>query len=191
LTPQNAFNQAAIYFEAGEYSKAAEAYELFLRGGSPGKNLDQAFFHLGICYGDPGSPTYKPQVAIQTFERLVSQFPKSPYTPAAKLMLNLHAETERLKAEIASRDERIGQQAERIKQVENALEQAEWSRASEAGQRNVQINQLRAELERLRREVERLRSDADEKEGRIRGLRNELEQLKKIDLQRRSSRPGS
>ena len=46
-----------------------------------------------------------------------------------------------------------------------------------------------SDVGQLRKKVEKFRADVREREARIRQLNRELEQLKKIDMERRPSRP--
>ncbi|MBI3950111.1 MAG: tetratricopeptide repeat protein [Acidobacteria bacterium] len=127
--PGQHLQQAEKFFEAGDYAKAVEAYEAYLRDDPAKKDQDRVLFRLALAYGLPDSPVHNPQQAIAVLRRLIDLFPHSLYTPPARMILDLYGD------------------------------------------------------------VEKLKTDVREREARIRVLSNELEQLKRIDLDRRPTRP--
>jgi DNA repair exonuclease SbcCD ATPase subunit len=192
---RNSFRQGDIYFEAGEYAKAADAYEAYLSNKPSTKEHDRVLFNLALAYSVPSTSVYNPQKARERLERLLALFPGSRYAAHSRLILKLNGDVAALKADIKRREDQIISLNGEIETLKNEIAQREKRGAFLAGEMERQkrgsdsrIAQLQNEAERLRHETERLRSSLGEKEGQIRALRNELQQLKRIDIERRPLR---
>ncbi|MBI3950961.1 MAG: tetratricopeptide repeat protein [Acidobacteria bacterium] len=185
--PPQFFPEAEQYFEAGDYARAAEAYEAYLRLNPSPANHDKALFRLALAYAFPDSPVHHWERAVELFKRVVSLFPQSPYKQQAELILYLQAEVDRLRLEINDRESQMKLQQSELDQLKKNLGELQLK----LGEQEGQISHSKAEQERLRREVDRLRSEVKEREDRLQALKDELERLKRIDLQRRPPRPSS
>lgn len=188
--------QGDAYFEAGDYAKAIEAYETYLSGRSSAKNQDRILFQLALAYLMPDGGAYDPGRARERLERLIALFPKSPYRPQAKAMLKLNREVEKLRSEVAWREDRIRSLERDIEALKSDADQKQRQKEALEGElerhkraSEGRIASLQSELERLRREVERLRYSLGDREAQIKSLRKELDQLKRIDIERRPQRP--
>lgn len=119
--PPTLFDVAEIYFEAGDYARAAEAYEYYLRDHSPRDNEDRALFRLALTRYLPGSPVRDPAQASNLLQQIIKQFPDSSLRPQAELLLNLQTEIDRLRTDVGRRDDRIrdlSRELERLKQID-------------------------------------------------------------------------
>jgi tetratricopeptide (TPR) repeat protein len=95
-----AYRTAEQAFEAGRYLEAAKAYESYLRLNDP-DNQDRVHFRLGLSYSLlPDSPQQNLKNARTHFQRLVKEFPDSPYRAPADLILSLLATIDKLSANI-------------------------------------------------------------------------------------------
>jgi tetratricopeptide (TPR) repeat protein len=93
-----AYKAAEQAFEAGKYLEAAKAYESYLRLNDP-DNQDRVHFRLGLAYSLlPDSPQQNVKNARTHFQRLVKEFPDSPYRAPADLILSLLTAIDKLNA---------------------------------------------------------------------------------------------
>ncbi|MBI3896539.1 MAG: tetratricopeptide repeat protein [Acidobacteria bacterium] len=154
----NYFDLGEKYFEAEDYAKAVEAYNLYLQGNPATGYHDRALFRLALAYALPSSPVRDLSRATETWQRLIRLFPQSFYTPQAQFLLQSQAETEQLRGEVQLREAQI-----------------------------QQLQLLEVELQVKQGDIEKLQTEASRREQRIRQLTQELEKLKQIDMQRRPS----
>jgi len=133
VTPPSvtALEEANREFARADYDGAARNFQQYLTLVPSGGQRDQALFHLGLIYSQPGDPRLDWQRAGNYFNQVVNEFPSSPLKPAAQLILTLKSETVQLAAESETRNQRISQLA------------------AESEARNQRIRQLNTELERL------------------------------------------
>ena len=163
--PPSYFDLGEKYFDAGDYAKAAEAYNLYLQDSAATDNQDRVLFRLALAYALPASPVRDLPRATEILQRLVRLFPQSPYTAQAEFFLQLQTETEQLRGEIQQREAQLQQLHEEL----------------------AQLQQVQGEIQARQGEIEKLRVDVSRREERIRQLTQELEKLKQIDMQRRPS----
>lgn len=96
-------------FARADYAAAARDFQQYLNMVPSGGRRDQALFHLGLIYSQPGDPRIDWQRAGNYFNQVVNEFPNSPLKPAAQLILTLKSETVQLAAESETRNQRIRQ----------------------------------------------------------------------------------
>jgi len=104
-----ALDNATAAFARADYSGAARDFQQYLNLVPSGGRRDQALFHLGLIYSQPGDPRIDWQRAGNYFNQVVNEFPSSPLKPAAQLILTLKSETVQLAAESETRNQRIRQ----------------------------------------------------------------------------------
>ena len=177
--------QGETYFEAGDYLRAVQAYEAYLHHDISRRNHDRVLFHLALAYAFPSSPAYNQQKAIGLFERLLTDFPESPYKTQAELILSLQAQidrtklmSDRLNSQVEELRSTVQVKEQQLKELHMALEQLQ----SNALQKEEQIRNLKLELMQMK-------TDLTQREERLKNLKTELEELKRIDLERRPSQP--
>lgn len=178
VTAPNYFQRAEAYFRAGDYARAAQAYEAYLSHNPSPSTHDRALFRLALTYLFPQSTVHDAQRAMEILQRLVTRFPESPYAPEAHLLLGLQADVNNLRAYV---NERISE----IQRLQNEVR----TLRSERDAKQSEAQRLREEIHRLHQEIETLRSELRDKENQLRELKDELEQLKRIDIERRPPRP--
>jgi TolA-binding protein len=104
-----ALDNATAEFARADYAAAARDFQQYLNLVPSGGKRDQALFHLGLIYSQPGDPRIDWQRAGNYFNQVVNEFPSSPLKPAAQLILTLKSETVQLAAESETRNQRIKQ----------------------------------------------------------------------------------
>jgi TolA-binding protein len=104
-----ALEDATREFGRADYAAAARDFQQYLNLVPSGGQRDQALFHLGLIYSQPGDPRIDWQRAANYFNQVVNEFPSSPLKPAAQLILTLKSETVQLAAESETRNQRIRQ----------------------------------------------------------------------------------
>jgi hypothetical protein len=153
-------------FASGDYSAAAAAYEEALRTDARAGRDPALRLRLGIAYARPGTPAHDPERAISVLKDVATRFPKSIEAAQASLLVpGLEHETV-LTAELT-----VGQA--RIKTLE-----AELAAAHDQG------HGFEAAARAASEQIQRLRTSLADREAQLRRVRDELEQLKRIDLQR-------
>jgi DNA repair exonuclease SbcCD ATPase subunit len=170
-TPRQSFREAEQSFDAGDYARAAQAYEAYLRDAQAKKDRDKALFRLALAYSAPDSPVYAVERSVQTLRRLIALHPGSSYLPAGRVILSLQEKIEALTLDLAQLQKRMG---------ELALDLA---------QRQTDLKQMDNGVEQMKKEIEKLKAEIQEREAQVKLLNNELRQLKTIDLERRPARP--
>ena len=152
-------------FAAGDYPGAAAAYEEALRTDPRARRDDRLCLHLGIAYAAPGTPAHDPARAVAVFKDVAARFPGKAAAQAALLIPQLEQET-RLVADLATATARVG-----------ALE-------TELARMREENRGLEASAKASGEQLGRARAALTEREAQLRRVRDELEQLKRIDLQR-------
>jgi len=147
-------------WRAGRWSDAAIAYEAARGESIEPRNADRVLFRLGLVYVDPLSTARDDAKARERLGELVARYPDSPYRAEAQVVLDL------LSARDAAERRVVSLQGQ-VASVASGAEAA----AADLKTRDAIIAQLRASLAETRAELAR--------------AREALEQLKRIDLQRR------
>ncbi len=165
-------------FEAGRYPEAALAYEAYLNENPKGAMADKALMHLALSYGlgdneDDESGYWKVHKNLTT---LVTQFPQSPYKLQAKYILYLQELIEKKKVDIQEKERLLQAKAEPPPEKIVTVEDPE---------KEVREKRLQRQDKALQEKDKQIQDliDANKK------LTDELERIKKIDLQRHPSRP--
>ena len=152
-------------FRAGDYPAAAAAYEEALRT-DPGARDDAALrLRLALAYARPG-PAHDPRRAVAVLQRLAARFPRSKEAAQAALLIP------QLEHE-AALEEAAAAAAAQIAALKDTL----------AGSQQ-EMRTLAAAVKTAAEQLQHLRAALAEREAQLRRVRDELEQLKRIDLQR-------
>jgi hypothetical protein len=165
-------------YGAGDYAGATQAYETYLKENPSAEDRDKALFRLAMSYALSGNDPENFRKAQNLLRALFIQFPRSQYKPEAQYILSLQADIDRMRVDIREKDDLIREQSEAPspKRVNVPGEKDKISRAT---------NKALREKDKALREKDRI---IQEKEERILKLTQELERMKKIDLQRAPSR---
>jgi len=164
------FDLAEGSFDNGNYREAIQSFETYLKTNPPSKR-DRALFKLGLAYALVGQTVSDREQSRLYFQRLASEFPGTPLSTEALLILSLQDEVDRLGGILEE------QKAEIAKLNDSLSDQQTEAGKLKAGKREQQV------------EIEKYRGELKETQARIKELSDELERLKAIDMQRRPSRP--
>lgn len=146
-------------FAAGEFAAAVRAYEDVVAGHPGGAASERALFRLALIHSSPGSGAFDPQCARELALRLAGES-EGAYHEEATLLLAL------LGAWAAGEERMAATDGELASLREQVAAAGESVRGREAA-------------------LERLRARLADAEAELARVRTELEELKRIDLQRR------
>ncbi len=173
------------HFKAGEYLGAAQAYESYLNANPKLPNRDRILFRLAICYALAGGEPENFRKSENLLRTVFTQFPDSQYRAETDYILSLHADIDRLRVDLREKNDRVHDQDEILQQQAQALADKDKS--------ILDKDKTLREKDRLLREKERALNERDkalsEMEDKVLKLSQELERMKKIDLERKPSRP--
>jgi tetratricopeptide (TPR) repeat protein len=175
--PAPTLEVAEAFYGAGDYAGATQAYETYLKENPSAEDRDKALFRLAMSYALLGNSPESFRKAQNLLRTLFTQFPRSQYKPEAQYILSLQADIDRMKVDIREKDDLIREQSEAPPQVEKVT--GAKDRVNRAGDKALR------EKDKALREKDKI---IQEKEEKILKLTQELERMKKIDLQRAPSR---
>lgn len=111
-TARDHFQRAKRYFDQGNYDGSLEESQKVLS--ASGKNVprDRALFQIGLIYTQPENPKRDIEKAISFFQRLLKDYPQSPWKDEAKTLIMVLQENIKL-----------NQMIEKSKEVDIAIEE--------------------------------------------------------------------
>jgi hypothetical protein len=115
----SSYDLGELNFQVGNYKKAAEAYESFLRNNPKAGHRDTALFHLGLSRALARDSERDWHQAEMAFKKLLSEFPTSRYNAQAEFILGLHAQIERLRSGVKEREDRIKRLSEELQKLKD------------------------------------------------------------------------
>ena len=119
--PPDHFQTAEVHFQAGDYGRAAEFYQLYLEGDLGAADRARALFHLGLVYALPASPLQDLERAKTLLQQIGTFFPESPEAAQAEFIVELLTRQELLQSDLSrsrSRIEQLSEALERIKEID-------------------------------------------------------------------------
>lgn len=161
----SSLRQADSAFDGGDYAHAAAAYEARLAGGG-GAETDRLLLRLGVAYALASSPVHDPALAHERLAALLARYPRSPYCAAATLVLELQ--------------DGVASCGERAACLEDAVDDLQ----AQADRRDEAARTAQASLHQKDEELARLHAALAEAQTQLQRVLHEIEQLKRIDLQR-------
>jgi tetratricopeptide (TPR) repeat protein len=153
-------------FKAGDYAAAAAAYERALQHDPAAHGDARLLLHLGLAYGLPGSPVHDAAKALAVLRDVATRLPDTRAGSDAALLVPQVEEEVRLTEVVAAARARISE-------LEGDLSKA-----------HLQNGALDAEVKARNEQIARLRGSLADVASQLKRVRDELEQLKRIDLQR-------
>ncbi len=112
-----AYESAEKSFDAGDYAGAIRSYDSYLSAGIA-QNLDRALFRDGLAHAllpDDGNGSQSRAL----FRRLVTQYPGSPYSAPANLILKLQTDVETLQGNLKDQQARVKTLTEELKRLKD------------------------------------------------------------------------
>jgi predicted Zn-dependent protease len=153
-------------FEAGNYAGAAAAYEDVLRRDPRAHGDARLLLRLALAYAMPGNPVHEPAKALALLKDVARRFPATSAGVQATVLFPQVEQQLRLTEAVAAARARI---ADLEGELTKLREEAHTLDAA-ARAKDEQANRLRASLADTQAQLKR--------------VRDELEQLKRIDLRR-------
>lgn len=150
--------QAEELARAGEYRGALETYRRALDNSTRNAATERALVGLARLYVAPENPHRDYRRALETFDRLLKEYPESASVGEARAWREL------LSTFLGQREE-----------VERTRQEAERARQESQRQRD--------EAERARQEVQRQRDEIERARQEVQRIRQDLERLKQIELE--------
>jgi outer membrane protein assembly factor BamD (BamD/ComL family) len=184
--PVDYFQEGEKNFRTGNYAEAATAYETHLRNQPSAENQDLTLLRLALVYALAPDPMRDLERSEATLHRLVSSFPQSSWRPQAEFMLELQVKLNKLQSEVTEKDDLI----RRLRtEAETAQKLDEEARNTQKAEEQEQMLRMKAEAKEREHRIRSLTAEIVDMQERLQRLEKELDALKKIDRQRRHSRP--
>jgi hypothetical protein len=133
-------------WQAGHVAAAAEAYEAARSGVVAPIRGDRLLYRLGLAYASPSSPVCDRELARERLDELEKRFPKSPFSEAAAIVLEL------LDA-VDEGERRVTALTAQVKSAQDDLE----TRDAGLAQVRVALAETQAELRRTREALDQLK----------------------------------
>lgn len=166
-------------FAERDFATARDAYLHVLENRDDGRRVESALYHLGLIYLQPDQELYDPEAAKSALTRLTYIRPRSEYAAKASLLLALQLETVRLRETIQTQLV-LGREAEQtlasLREEATETEAKSEDQSKKVGRLGYRIAGLQAQIVKLRKELEAAGTELAERE-------QELERLKRIDLE--------
>ena len=89
-------SRARILLAQDDYEGALREDQKALKLAGKNPPADEALFHLGLVHAHPGNPRKDFGKSLSVFQRLVNEFPGSPWAEEAKVWVGILQENERL-----------------------------------------------------------------------------------------------
>lgn len=158
-------------FEAGDHLTAVRAFDA-----DSGLGTDErALFRAGLLFASPTHDGYDPDRAEALLTRLLELHPGTDRRAEALLLLSLLGDRAEVQREAARRERALTRELELLARERAGLEeQLAWV--------HTMLERQQEDREWLFRMVARLENDLASRDGQIEELRDELDQLKAIDL---------
>ena len=92
-------NQGQLLFEQGDFKEAAKENQYVLSLSGKNDPADKAIFNLGLIYAHQDNPDRQYEKSVESFKRILEEYPDSPLYNHAKIWYHLLNEDIRLNAE--------------------------------------------------------------------------------------------
>lgn len=124
LLPRN-YRDGETSFQAGRYADAIRYYEKYLLEDPVTQYRDVAMFKLGLAQTlactSAECRARSLQKSLEQFKRLVSLFPKSPYSTEARFILSLQNDIEKMRVDAKVQEEKVKKltdELDRLKKID-------------------------------------------------------------------------
>lgn len=141
---QDALGQGQLLLARGDFDGSIKAFNNVLTYANDQPPADTAIYHLGVIHAHPQNPRQDRHKALDSFNRVVKEFPESSSVQPAKAWIGVLNEIAAAKKEV----ERTKAEAQKSKQ------ETETSRAA-AERAKQDAEKTRAELEKSRQEFDK------------------------------------
>lgn len=124
LLPRN-YREGETSFQAGKYAEAIRSYEKYLQDDPVTQYRDVAMFKLGIAQTlactSAECRARSLQKSQEQFKRLVTLFPRSPYSTEARFILSLQNDLEKMRTDAKTQEEKVKKltdELDRLKKID-------------------------------------------------------------------------
>jgi hypothetical protein len=168
-----------IHLGEREFLAARDAYLLVLENRQSGRRVESALYNLGLLYLQPDPELNDPVAADAVLTRLTYIRPRSPYAAKAALLLELNRSTLDLRLELEA--QRV--QALEAEQRLSSLLQTATETEARSEDQTKKVGQLGSRITGLQGQIIKLREELAATDAELTAREDELERLKKIDLE--------
>ncbi len=166
--PRQRLDQGRKSFALNDFDRSLEENQKVLLLTPDRPPGDEALFNIGLIYAYPGNPKRDPTRSIAYFERLIRDFPESPWSDKARTCIEMVRDFEKTKQALAEADQdkakTLGENEKLKKALAQAAEENERSKQalSASAQENARLKNTIDEWKRIDMELEQ------KKRGRVR-----------------------
>jgi outer membrane protein assembly factor BamD (BamD/ComL family) len=143
--------QGHSLFSYGDYEGASNKYREAMIIAHPHVPADAATYNIGLIYAHPNNSQRNNLKAIESFSKVISDYPESPWVEEAKIWVGVLQQTERSAQEAQITREAIEQSQQA---VERSRQDAEKFRLA-AEKSKQEVDRTRQEMEKSRQLLER------------------------------------
>lgn len=174
-----ALEAAKREFAAGDYASASVDFQRYLQLVPSDGESDYALFQLGTIYSLQEGGRQDWVRATSFFNRLVTEFPQSPFRPASLLILSTRDQSVQLSANLA----RLADEASQLRATSaQQINQIATLQAT-SGQQSDDIAKLKSERDQISQEVEKRDLQIRQLNVQIDQLKTQLERLIRVDTE--------
>jgi len=155
---REAVTQGQQLLARGDFDGSLNAFQNVIAIAKDQPPADAANFHMGVVYAHPQNPRRDRQKALGSFQRVLTGYPESLFTPPAKAWVGVLNEIVETKQEI----ERTKLEAEKSKQ---------------------EIEKSRLAAERFRQDAEKSRTELERSRQEFEKAKQLIEKSKQVDIQ--------
>jgi tetratricopeptide (TPR) repeat protein len=155
---RSTLKEANDFFSQGNYGASISKYQQVIE--TAPKDVDRILFEMGILFSHPGNEQKDYQKALECFQKLISDYPKSVYRQDSEMMVfNINnviakdkliaakqSQIESLRQEVQSRGDEIGAMQENVKALKKEVKLGE----DEIAGKDNEIVKLQKEIALIR-----------------------------------------
>ncbi len=164
---RDVLGQGQLLLARGDFDGSVKAFNnvLLIAKGEP--PADSAIYHLGVIHAHPQNPRQDRHQALDSFDRVVSQFPDSWFAQPAKAWIGVLSEIDATKQEIERTKSAVQKSKQEIETSRVAAERAK----QDAEKARLELEKSRQEFDKAKQLIEKSRQvDIEiEKKRRERG----------------------
>lgn len=148
---RDALSQAQLLLVRGDFDGSSRAFNNVIAIAKDQPPADAAYYHIGVIHAHPQNPRRDRQVALTSFDRVVSQFPDGTFAQPAKAWIAAFREIDATKQE----NERTKAEVHKSKQ-EVEISRAATERAKQDAEKaRVELEKSRQEFDRAKQLIEK------------------------------------
>ncbi len=131
-------------FARGDFDGSLNAFQKIFDAAHDRPPADRAAYSIGLIYAHPQNPNRDVQKARRSLDRIIRQYPDSPWAEQARIWVGVLDETEESKREIEQVRRDLETSKEEIEKKRLAIEKSKQ-----------EVDKSRLELEKTKQEIEK------------------------------------